>query len=673
MLLLAGLLGIPPLLSFECSKLDRLQSTTLQAVLPKLHLNRNTARSIIHGPAALGGLSLPHIHTLQGIDKLYLFLGHLRIRDRTAQLLHSDLSYLQLLTGSGSLCLNLSIADYQWVEKGWLTSLWDYVNTVHLQFIYPALWLPPLPRAGDAYLMEQFLQLKLPNNTLARLNRCRLYLQVITISDLTSADGSTILPAAKQGTLIEERPSGLRWPSQGLPTRADWRLWSNTLSQFENNGRLLHPLGEWRSPTHQKWQYFIHLPTQEVYHVADGFIPRRYRPIITPAARTRSQMRPWYDHHRSQPVTQPPHPLHPVTLDYDAALTGSLFQVNFSSNSLIVSLPPPSPQCYLDLAAYFADQPPPLSDILDAMSLQTLTVVCSSNYNRDQGLATSTCSFISHGVLYEYESLPMQSTTRLRAEFFSVLIGLYIVHTAENFSPQSGPLSVTITSNSKSAVTQAFDPSPIGIRTAVRPHYDLLLEIQHYRRQLHTSVKAYHSPVTNGGVPAITSLAPPLLQVQRLSPVYYVLRQTPISHVITALYRGEPLVTSIKLLVEEVVYRIPLQVKLQKDNSWTDEQFLLVDWEAYKHAFRRQPRSHRVSIAKLSHQLWNTNVQNCKFYGQSDLCPYRCGHSETLSHMFTCTQPDASAHRTTALTALQSALAPFTPSNLLETLMSGIS
>ncbi|MFN9983654.1 MAG: hypothetical protein ACK53Y_27260, partial [bacterium] len=122
--------------------------------------NRNTARSIIHGPAALGGLSLPHIHTLQGIDKLYLFLGHLRIRKRTAQLLPSDLSYLQLLTGSGSLCLNLSIADYQWVEKGWLTSLWDYVNTVHLQFMDPALWLAPLPRAGDAYLMEQFLQLK---------------------------------------------------------------------------------------------------------------------------------------------------------------------------------------------------------------------------------------------------------------------------------------------------------------------------------------------------------------------------------------------------------------------------------------------------------------------------------------------------------------------------------
>ncbi|MFN9979842.1 MAG: hypothetical protein ACK53Y_08010, partial [bacterium] len=109
--------------------MDKLQSTTLKAVLPKLNLNRNTARSIIHGPEEYGGLSLPHITHLQGIERLYLFLGHLRLQDRTAQLLQSDMSFLQLLTGSGSLCMNQPIRDYQWIETGWLTSLWDYVNT----------------------------------------------------------------------------------------------------------------------------------------------------------------------------------------------------------------------------------------------------------------------------------------------------------------------------------------------------------------------------------------------------------------------------------------------------------------------------------------------------------------------------------------------------------------
>jgi hypothetical protein len=82
----------PLLLSLEHSVLDQLQATTLKAVLPKLYLNRHTARSIIHGPEEFGGLSLPHIKNLQGIEKLYLFLCHLRLADRTAKLIQR--SYL---------------------------------------------------------------------------------------------------------------------------------------------------------------------------------------------------------------------------------------------------------------------------------------------------------------------------------------------------------------------------------------------------------------------------------------------------------------------------------------------------------------------------------------------------------------------------------------------------
>jgi hypothetical protein len=90
----------PPLLSFNKNQCDKLMTPILQSLLPKLHINRNTARSIVYAHIELGGLSLPILYTVQGLDKVQLFLGHIRLGDRTGKLLHINLTYVQLLSGS---------------------------------------------------------------------------------------------------------------------------------------------------------------------------------------------------------------------------------------------------------------------------------------------------------------------------------------------------------------------------------------------------------------------------------------------------------------------------------------------------------------------------------------------------------------------------------------------
>jgi len=174
-------------------------SPVFMALLPKLHLNRHTSRAIIHGPEELGGLALPHLFTSQGIDKIKLFVGHLRIRDRTAKLIHIDLSYIQLILGIKEFFINLDHALYQWVEAGWITSLWEFVSTSQLSFDYPMHWHPAIPRENDGTLMDHFTSLKLPSTVLGTLNHCRLYLQVITISDITAANGLFILQRIRDG------------------------------------------------------------------------------------------------------------------------------------------------------------------------------------------------------------------------------------------------------------------------------------------------------------------------------------------------------------------------------------------------------------------------------------------------------------------------------------------
>lgn len=146
----------PPLLSLTKHECDKLMSPVYMSLLPKLHVNRNTARAIIHGPEDLGGLNLPNLYVIQGIDKLKLFLGHLRLQDRTGKLVHIDLCLLQLLSGSRTFCMNQDFKLFQWVETGWLQSLWAFASATNLTFTYSLQWTPPSPRENNQFIMELF-------------------------------------------------------------------------------------------------------------------------------------------------------------------------------------------------------------------------------------------------------------------------------------------------------------------------------------------------------------------------------------------------------------------------------------------------------------------------------------------------------------------------------------
>jgi hypothetical protein len=195
-----------------------IQSPALQATLSKLHLNRNTSRAIIFGPPKYGGLNLPDLYTSQGISQLTLLLGHLRIGDATGSLMLIDLSHLQLQVGSSTLFLNLPYHNYaKWTESGWLPSIWQFLNRANLKIFIRKAYVPQPQRKNDVALMDFFLSLKYKPAVLKTLNFCRLYLQVIFLSDITTACGTEIEDDAKQGKWFLDRVSTLRWPTQQKP------------------------------------------------------------------------------------------------------------------------------------------------------------------------------------------------------------------------------------------------------------------------------------------------------------------------------------------------------------------------------------------------------------------------------------------------------------------------
>jgi hypothetical protein len=119
-------------------------------------------------------------------------------------------------------------------------------------------WIPPLTRIEDIALMDHFVQQGYKPAQLTQLNRCRLYLQAITLAGIVSADGQCMIPDVLAGIPLSDRKSTIQWPNQQRPPPKDWTVWSSALKSLQPRNKLVKPLGEWLvSGTHQSWFWYI--------------------------------------------------------------------------------------------------------------------------------------------------------------------------------------------------------------------------------------------------------------------------------------------------------------------------------------------------------------------------------------------------------------------------------
>lgn len=92
-----------------------------------------------------------------------------------------------------------------------------------------------------------------------KLNYCRLYLQAVTISDITIATGDYLDPSMLRG-IPSVRSSISRWHqvNQERPSATVWNLWKRAnLLWSRPDGALIRPLGKWiYSIHHQRRLHF---------------------------------------------------------------------------------------------------------------------------------------------------------------------------------------------------------------------------------------------------------------------------------------------------------------------------------------------------------------------------------------------------------------------------------
>ena len=116
-------------------------------------------------------------------------------------------------------------ATNTWIKHVW-KFCWEHNVTIHMP---PPKLIPN--RENDINIMERFIQQGYSKSYLASLNRCRIYLKVIWLSDITTVDGKNINKVSYQGKYQPNYKSAYTWATIQRPKPTEWTAWRMALRQ----------------------------------------------------------------------------------------------------------------------------------------------------------------------------------------------------------------------------------------------------------------------------------------------------------------------------------------------------------------------------------------------------------------------------------------------------------
>ena len=135
------------------------------------------------------------------------------------------------------------------VTPTWITNLWEYWENAGVNVDISNFWIHKKSREHDRFIMDILLPNVKDKRTRFQLNACNMALNVITIADIATLNGSEILPEVAEGSL--QRRSKYKWPDHKVPTRW-WKIWSTYIKSIIAPYLRSHKLGKQISLPHQE-------------------------------------------------------------------------------------------------------------------------------------------------------------------------------------------------------------------------------------------------------------------------------------------------------------------------------------------------------------------------------------------------------------------------------------
>jgi hypothetical protein len=222
---------------FTDQQCDSIQSSFINAILPKMDFNRHMPRVVIFGPQIYGGVALADAKVEQTVFLVTDMITELQRSTLVGKQFNFLIANYQRYLGTAIPFLHQNPADYPYKPRNSrITFIWEKMYQNQITASSDTWWLPKTPLKNDLAIMDAFILGKkrlqgTPSNftdtMMNNANSVRLYLRCTFLSDIVGPDKCSIAPWATVGgpPLLGSES----YPAQTPPTDRMLQHWRQLL------------------------------------------------------------------------------------------------------------------------------------------------------------------------------------------------------------------------------------------------------------------------------------------------------------------------------------------------------------------------------------------------------------------------------------------------------------
>jgi hypothetical protein len=160
--------------------------------------NQHMPREVVLAPLHFGGLGLLDLIAEQGIAQILFVLSHLRSATSVASTIQILLETYQVSTGITQNPLEAT-TSCSYVQSPWVQCIQSFLHQCNAQIRVPFITTKAPLRQHDKVIMEYACPSRFTPTELKQINYCRIYLQVLFLSEIVSDVGTHIVECALYG------------------------------------------------------------------------------------------------------------------------------------------------------------------------------------------------------------------------------------------------------------------------------------------------------------------------------------------------------------------------------------------------------------------------------------------------------------------------------------------
>ena len=238
------------------TELSTVMSPILNSVLPRSGFSQKFPRSVVYGPIAFQGLGVTNLWDFQYCRHIQDIVDQTWRDTPTGKLIVVNLEAAKLEAGVFWHLFDNPV-NITWFNttSSWIIETYRYCKQREIVFEEPGEILRPQCE-GDRAIMEILDTAGYTTDELVILNRCRIYSKVVSLSEMTTGSGTSILPCWFQQNR-HRADTTYDWPNQGRPSKNDWNLWDTAI---RTHIVKCLPVGPWTvsiSGYLDRWKWFI--------------------------------------------------------------------------------------------------------------------------------------------------------------------------------------------------------------------------------------------------------------------------------------------------------------------------------------------------------------------------------------------------------------------------------